>query len=45
MLDYLAGLVAEDGYISIDKYGRSRIRIFDSSREFLECIYRYIAEN
>ncbi len=37
-LDYLAGLVAGDGNIVVDKYGRSRVRVFDASREFLESV-------
>ena len=36
MLDYLAGLVAGDGCITSDRYGRVRIRVFDVSRRFLE---------
>lgn|GEM_PF-4200931 len=38
MLDYLAGLVAGDRSITIDQYGRARIRIFDVSKRFLEDI-------
>ncbi len=38
MLDYLAGLAAGDGSITLDKYGRWRVRIFDASKEFLEAL-------
>ncbi len=42
-MDYMAGLIAGDGSITLMK-GRARIRIFDSSKQFLEDIKRKLSK-